>query len=162
MSEFYKYGGRGDRSGRGKGNMRNEERDDSRKYNDRGPKVMYDATCTNCGNQCQVPFKPSGDKPVLCDNCFSKKREDSNREYKSSNQNRERNSSHSTVESNENRSEQKINDLKIQVIALTEKVQDLTNITNNLSAKIATMEVVKTVMPKPEKKVKEKKSVKKD
>lgn len=37
---------------------------------------MYKVTCDNCGNACEVPFKPSGDRPVLCDNCFSKKRSD--------------------------------------------------------------------------------------
>ncbi|MBI3334839.1 hypothetical protein HYZ97_05105 [Candidatus Pacearchaeota archaeon] len=31
---------------------------------------MHDATCDACGKQCQVPFKPSGDKPVLCNDCF--------------------------------------------------------------------------------------------
>lgn len=31
---------------------------------------MYPATCSNCGNACEVPFKPTGSKPVLCNNCF--------------------------------------------------------------------------------------------
>lgn len=31
---------------------------------------MYPATCSNCGNACEVPFKPTGAKPVLCNNCF--------------------------------------------------------------------------------------------
>lgn len=34
---------------------------------------MYQATCANCGNSCEVPFRPTGDKPVLCRNCFSRK-----------------------------------------------------------------------------------------
>ena len=37
-----------------------------------GDKPMYDAVCSNCGNPCQVPFKPNGMKPVLCNNCFAK------------------------------------------------------------------------------------------
>jgi CxxC-x17-CxxC domain-containing protein len=36
---------------------------------------MYDATCAECGKECQVPFKPSGDKPVLCKECYMKKKE---------------------------------------------------------------------------------------
>ena len=40
--------------------------------NDRGPAQMYDATCSKCGKACQVPFKPTGSKPVLCSDCFRK------------------------------------------------------------------------------------------
>lgn len=35
-------------------------------------KPMHSATCASCGNGCQVPFKPNGSKPVLCNNCFRK------------------------------------------------------------------------------------------
>lgn|GEM_PF-89799 len=33
---------------------------------------MYAAICSECGNKCDVPFKPNGEKPVYCDNCFGK------------------------------------------------------------------------------------------
>ena len=33
---------------------------------------MHDATCAACGVQTQVPFRPSGDRPVYCRDCFSK------------------------------------------------------------------------------------------
>ena len=39
---------------------------------DSGPREMFDATCSKCGKACQVPFKPTGSKPVLCSDCFSK------------------------------------------------------------------------------------------
>lgn len=39
---------------------------------DRGPKEMFHAECAECGNDCEVPFKPTGEKPVLCSNCFDK------------------------------------------------------------------------------------------
>ncbi|KKQ28055.1 MAG: hypothetical protein US42_C0002G0010 [Candidatus Magasanikbacteria bacterium GW2011_GWC2_37_14] len=32
---------------------------------------MHDATCAKCGDNCQVPFRPT-DKPVYCSNCFKK------------------------------------------------------------------------------------------
>ncbi len=35
------------------------------------PTQMFQATCTECGERCEVPFKPSGGKPVLCKACFS-------------------------------------------------------------------------------------------
>lgn len=34
---------------------------------------MHDAICDKCGKNCQVPFRPSGDKPILCSDCFEKK-----------------------------------------------------------------------------------------
>ena len=37
-----------------------------------GDRQMYDAVCDNCGKPCQLPFKPTGDKPVYCRDCFAK------------------------------------------------------------------------------------------
>ena len=31
---------------------------------------MFKATCSNCGKECEVPFKPTGSKPVYCRDCF--------------------------------------------------------------------------------------------
>ncbi len=33
---------------------------------------MHSATCGRCGARCEVPFKPSGSKPVYCSDCFMK------------------------------------------------------------------------------------------
>jgi CxxC-x17-CxxC domain-containing protein len=41
---------------------------------DRGPVTMHKAVCDECHKSCEVPFRPSGDKPVYCNDCFSKKR----------------------------------------------------------------------------------------
>lgn len=38
-------------------------------YN-RGPRQLYDAVCSNCGVQTQVPFQPNGSKPVYCRTCY--------------------------------------------------------------------------------------------
>ncbi|MAF81195.1 zinc-binding protein, partial [bacterium] len=32
---------------------------------------MFDATCADCGSETQVPFQPSGDRPVYCRDCFA-------------------------------------------------------------------------------------------
>jgi CxxC-x17-CxxC domain-containing protein len=34
---------------------------------------MHRAICSECGSSCEVPFKPSNDKPIYCSECFSKK-----------------------------------------------------------------------------------------
>jgi len=31
---------------------------------------MFKATCAECGKPCEVPFRPSGDRPVYCKDCF--------------------------------------------------------------------------------------------
>ena len=41
----------------------------------RGPRQMYPVICSECGKEATVPFQPKGDKPVLCDDCFKKQRE---------------------------------------------------------------------------------------
>ena len=38
---------------------------------DRERPQMYEATCSDCGKKCEVPFKPTGDKPVYCSQCFT-------------------------------------------------------------------------------------------
>lgn len=59
-----------------RGNKRNfggggfEKRDfgGSRGFSER--KEMFPAVCSDCGNNCEVPFRPSGSKPVFCSDCF--------------------------------------------------------------------------------------------
>ncbi|HEY1419446.1 MAG TPA: zinc-ribbon domain containing protein [Candidatus Dormibacteraeota bacterium] len=33
-------------------------------------RVMHDVICSNCGKQTQVPFVPTGARPVYCLDCF--------------------------------------------------------------------------------------------
>jgi len=40
----------------------------------RGSREMFSATCSSCGQEAQVPFQPSGDKPVYCSTCFEQRR----------------------------------------------------------------------------------------
>ena len=35
-------------------------------------KEMTSVKCDKCGEMCEVPFKPTGDKPVYCSSCFRK------------------------------------------------------------------------------------------
>ncbi len=38
----------------------------------RPPREMHKATCADCGNECEVPFKPVEGRPVYCRDCFAK------------------------------------------------------------------------------------------
>lgn len=40
---------------------------------DSGRREMHEAVCDKCGKNCEVPFRPSGDKPIFCSNCFERK-----------------------------------------------------------------------------------------
>ncbi|MDH5363405.1 MAG: DNA-directed RNA polymerase [Aigarchaeota archaeon] len=35
---------------------------------------MHKAVCADCGEECEVPFKPDGTRPVYCRECFAKRR----------------------------------------------------------------------------------------
>ncbi len=39
-----------------------------------GPRQMFPATCATCGQPTEVPFKPSGNRPVYCRDCFQSQR----------------------------------------------------------------------------------------
>jgi len=34
------------------------------------PREMHKVTCGDCGNECEVPFKPKDARPVYCNDCF--------------------------------------------------------------------------------------------
>ncbi len=39
-----------------------------------GPREMHKAVCSECGQECEVPFKPTEGKPVFCRECYQKRR----------------------------------------------------------------------------------------
>ncbi len=39
-----------------------------------GPREMHKAVCSECGAECEVPFKPAEGKPVYCKECYAKKK----------------------------------------------------------------------------------------
>ncbi len=41
---------------------------------DRPQREMFSATCSSCGREAQVPFRPNGSKPVYCSDCFKTQR----------------------------------------------------------------------------------------
>jgi len=41
-----------------------------RDRNSSGPMQKYKAVCSKCGDDCELPFRPSGDRPVFCSTCF--------------------------------------------------------------------------------------------
>jgi CxxC-x17-CxxC domain-containing protein len=51
---------------------RHEKRDQGDSYRERR---FTKAICADCHKECEVPFKPSGDRPVYCQDCFSRRKQ---------------------------------------------------------------------------------------
>jgi len=59
------------RNNRNKGKRRDfKERRFFGSGRDRERPQMHEATCSACGKRCEVPFRPTGQKPVYCNECF--------------------------------------------------------------------------------------------
>lgn len=43
--------------------------------NNQRERLMYKAICADCRKECEVPFKPSQDRPVYCKECFAKRKQ---------------------------------------------------------------------------------------
>jgi len=41
---------------------------------ERRDREMHKTKCSDCGNECEVPFKPEEGRPVYCRECFQKHR----------------------------------------------------------------------------------------
>jgi CxxC-x17-CxxC domain-containing protein len=39
-----------------------------------GQREMHKTTCSECGKECEVPFKPTEGRPVYCRECYAKKK----------------------------------------------------------------------------------------
>jgi len=89
-------------------------------------KQMFKAECAECGNTCEVPFRPNGKKPVFCNDCFA--HEDSARDSR-------REFSPRPSYNNDRpapRPDQAFNDLKAELRGVNEKLERLISL---LSAK---------------------------
>lgn len=105
MKDFKKSGGFGGSRGGDRGGDRGPRRDfggrpsfggksggfgGNRGGGDRGPRrdfgdrpQMHQATCSECAKMCEVPFRPTGEKPVYCSECFGGKKEGGFRDNRS-------------------------------------------------------------------------------
>jgi CxxC-x17-CxxC domain-containing protein len=66
-------GGAGDR-GRGTGGFGERGGFQERDYGAREQRQMFTVTCSSCGREAEVPFRPTSGKPVYCRDCFDQVR----------------------------------------------------------------------------------------
>lgn len=41
-------------------------------FGSRPPREMHPVVCAECGKDTEVPFQPTGDRPVYCSDCYNK------------------------------------------------------------------------------------------
>lgn len=70
--EFYQSRGLGSEPSRCQDCRQTKRRD--RSADGAAPREMHPAVCASCGKECEVPFEPKGDRPVYCNECFTKMR----------------------------------------------------------------------------------------
>lgn len=78
MGSFNGRGGKPSYGGGGRGGFGGNSGGGSRggfggpRRDEGGEREMHTATCAECRQECQVPFRPNGTKPVYCSNCFKR------------------------------------------------------------------------------------------
>ena len=51
-----------------------DSRSRGRRGGDFRPRTMHKAVCDECGQECEVPFKPTEGRPVYCKECYAKRK----------------------------------------------------------------------------------------
>jgi CxxC-x17-CxxC domain-containing protein len=127
---------------------------------------MHKVNCNECGNVAEVPFKPTGEKPVFCNDCFGGKKETSSRSFDTRFDSRTdrkpaaNTSTYSSTPRAESKPDPRIGELKSQVEALNSKMdriiemirkETVVAVSNTAQTKpvvIPTKEVAKKVVAK--------------
>lgn len=52
----------------------NRKRQSNREGHSRPTRELFKAICSNCGVETEVPFRPTGERPVYCRDCFQANR----------------------------------------------------------------------------------------
>jgi CxxC-x17-CxxC domain-containing protein len=120
-------------------------------------KEMHKATCSECGNACEVPFRPTNGKPVYCNDCFKGKSGGDDRAPRRDfdrNDRPMRNNFNSSMGSNgDSGSSKKIEELSSKVDRLIEMVKSLSGV-KPAQEKATLKEIVVSSLPKKEVEVK--------
>lgn len=132
---------------------------------DRREVQMHQAICDKCHKSCEVPFRPSSDKPIYCNDCFGDKRgnEAPRRDFKNRDSNRDfgnkQNFSKPSFEKSSG------DDIKKQLADINAKLDRLVSMfekAENPKASSTVVSSVKPVAKKVEKKVVSKAAEKKE
>ena len=62
-------------------NNRNQGSSSGYQGKPREEREMHDVVCSKCEKKTQVPFKPDGERPVYCQDCYKENRPQRNNRY---------------------------------------------------------------------------------
>ena len=111
---------------------------------DRGDVQMHQATCAECNKTCEVPFRPTGERPVYCSECFGASKGRSPRE--NSRDSFAPRESFSPVGSPAPKfDDKKIDELRRQIGEVEKKVERIINLLENNSKKSVETVVIPAV-----------------
>lgn len=151
--------------GNKRGGERGDRRNDSRGGDFRREKPkMHQVICGKCGVKCQVPFKPTGDKPVFCSECFeSHSGGGDNRKSFTKKQFTPQRENNNYCQDIKHEQIKYYNSFEIQMNKVTEKLDKIITLLKESKSELALKGAVKTAKEeaqkeKPEKIEKEKKS----
>lgn len=137
-------------------------------HGDRQDREMFRTTCSECRKACEVPFRPTGEKPVYCRECFEGKDSGDTR-FSSRNESRgndfrkdarphrdERPVRHEDVRTPRDTSSE---DIKRQLAKLESKIESIiellkTHTATNTEAHAPTVKAISEEAPKKERKPK--------
>jgi len=133
---------------------------------DGGRPDMHKAVCSDCGKDCEVPFRPTGDKPVFCSTCFSKQGGGDNSRDRGPKKfgNKNFKPSFNKKPSYQNNASSNTENYKVQFEQLNlklDKILDLITSTNSKETQEITTPVKKTTTKPKAKKVVKKKTTEK-
>lgn len=109
---------------------------------------MHKATCGDCGKSCEVPFRPTGEKPVFCRDCFGAKKDPSNK-YGSRDEGRNETRSYNnndTIErapSVENKSSVMGSDVRSAIATINARIESLSFSIEKLNKMVETLNTKK-------------------
>lgn len=72
MKNFNRSGRSNDRRGGGNFGRRDSGRGFNRGRDNSDRSTMHKAICSECNADCEIPFKPTGSRPIFCSSCFEK------------------------------------------------------------------------------------------
>ena len=125
---------------------------------DSGRPAMHHATCNNCGKDCEVPFKPTGGKPIYCSSCFDKSQHDGPKKYGRERSDRNFKSGDSRKRSFGNTNENDTDQLKKEFEILNKKLDNILEILTPLLSEENYQDELDDEIeePKPKRKTKKK------
>lgn len=148
MNNYNKGGFKGNGGGY-KGGFKGGNRGGDRA--DRGPVTMHSAICSSCGKSCEVPFRPTGDKPVYCRDCFAgRSAMGGDRSHRKDPRTFSQNTSHNTQPNSGSQPTVANSEMKKQLDAMNVKLDKLMSLVQEVVLKGALKEVTNESRENPQ------------